>query len=201
MSHDVLKRVTGILRAIPGVADVAGLDNARKRKVIELEHRHETGLSLPVRNLGVSLMAARKACFVLLKTGEFRPPEGPSIYMVEEGGPPEGDHSLTVAGKQYTVIGEEVAGGMEKCTEPVIPLEGSFIMFPQRRSGPRVPCFFLLPPLPFPELEKVSGELGLREIISISPSLASDAYLRETFGFSQSNSFATVLVGFDLAAP
>ncbi len=211
MIEDVLKRVAGILGAIPGVISFDRLEDAEKRKVVELERRHESGLFLPVRNLGVSLMMARNTCFVLLKTGEFRPPKTPSLYMVEEVepfeagyrevGPPESDHSLTVEGKRYTIVGEEVTGGLEKYTEPIIPLEGSFIMFPRRRSGPRVPCFFLLPPLPFPELEKVSGELGLRGIISISPSLVSDGYLRETFGFSPLNSLATVLVGFDLIAP
>jgi hypothetical protein len=43
--------------------------------------------------------------------------------------------------------------------------------------------------------------MGLQEIMSISPSLASDAWLREAFGFSASNSLATLLVGFDFCSP
>jgi hypothetical protein len=201
MRGETLAEVARILRAIPGVRRVAGLERAQVQKVAELESGHEMNLSLPCRNLGVSLMAARDACFVLLKTGTFRPPLAPSLYMVEEGGAPGGNHALTVAGKQYTIVGEELTGSLEKYSEPVIPLEQSFVMFPERRRSPTVPCFFLLPPLPFPELEAVSAEMGLRQIMSISPSLASDAYLREAFGFSPSNNLATLLVGFDLRSP
>ena len=106
-----------------------------------------------------------------------------------------------MAGKSYRIVGEEVAGGLGKYTEAVIPLDESFVVFPNRRSRPAVPCVFLLPPLPFPELEKVAGEMGLTGIISISPSLVSDAFLRLTFGFPPSNDLATLLVGFDLLAP
>jgi hypothetical protein len=121
--------------------------------------------------------------------------------MVEESGDSMSNNVINVAGKRYTVVGEEVTEDIDKYSEPVIPLERSFVMFPKRRSNPQAPCFFLLPPLPFPELEAVAGELGLREIISISPSIASDAYLREAFGFPSSNSLATLLVGFDLRSP
>jgi len=206
MSKSAKERAAGILRSIPGVEKVAEATRAQQQKVVELERSHESSLSLPVRNLGVSLMAARGACFVVLKTGNFRPPKLPSLYMVEEAGPTgerpaHGDHALQVAGKRYIVVGEEVTGDIEGYPEPVIPLEGSFVIFPDRRSGPRVPCFFLLPPLPFPELESVKDELGIENIISISPSLVSDAYLRGELGFSLSNSLATILVGFDLLAP
>ena len=201
MKHDVLDAAAEVLKGIPGVRAVSALDLAQKQQVVELESHHERQLSLPVRNLGVSLLAAREACFVVLKTGSFRPPSAPSVYLVEEGGAPAGNHALTVEGNRYTIVGEEMTGGVERYTEPVIPLEESFVIFPQRRSGPRVPCFFLLPPLPFPELERVKDHLGIREILSISPSLVSDGYLRQIFGFPPSNSLATLLVGFDLRAP
>ncbi len=70
-------------------------------------------------------------------------------------------------------------------------------MFPERRTGTGVPCFFLLPPIPFPELECRQQELGIRHILSVSPSLAVDMYLRGLFGFARTNDLATILVGFD----
>ncbi len=200
MKEHVLDRGAGILTAIPGVVSVARLDDGARRRVVELETGHERKLSLPVRNLGVSLMADREACYVILKTATFRPPKSPSVFMVEEGGAGEGDHVLTVEGKRYTIVGEEVTSSLERSAQAVIPLDESFVIFPDRRTGPRVPCFFLLPPLPFPELERVSGELGLAGIISISPSLVSDAFLRERFGFPPSNRLATVLVGFNFSS-
>ncbi|HVP18914.1 MAG TPA: hypothetical protein VMU36_07940 [Spirochaetia bacterium] len=199
MRTDVLDRVARVLSGIRGVIAAVALDDGRRHRVIELESLHERKLSLPVRNLGVSLMADRDACFVVLKTATFRPPKSPSVYLVEEGGEREGDHELVVAGKRYTIVGQEVTGDILRSPQHIIPLDESFVIFPDRRSGPNVPCFFLLPPLPFPELEKASGELGLKGVISISPSLVSDAFLRESFGFPRSNSLATLLVGFDLA--
>jgi hypothetical protein len=207
VSEDTLYRVAETLRKIRGVDSVAALTAAHKRKVVELESLHERVLSLPVRNLGIDLIGKKEVCFALLKTAAFRAPQAPTVYMVEEAavadqlGVERAGHAFTVAGKRYKIVGEEVTDGLEKYSEPIIPLETSFVMFPGRRSGPRVPCFFLLPPLPFPELEPVSGELGLREIISVSPSLVSDAFLREAFGFSPSNSLATLLVGFDFRSP
>jgi len=197
---ETVDRVAGILRAIPGVVDMARLGHAQKQKVVKLELNHEKDLILPCRNLGVSLTAGKDQCFVLLKAGSFRAPVAPTLYLVEENGRPESNHALTVAGKQYTVVGEELTRKPEEYSEPVIPLDGSFVMFPGR-SSPSVPCFFLLPPLPFPELEKVSAELGLRDVMSVSPSLVSDGFLREEFRFPPSNTLATLLVGFDLVLP
>ena len=67
--------------------------------------------------------------------------------------------------------------------EPTIPLDTSFVIFPGRRTGQRVPCSFLLPPIPFPELERVAAEVGIGAILSISPSLAADTFVRTSSDF------------------
>ena len=76
-------------------------------------------------------------------------------------------------------------------------LADSFVMYPERRTGAHVPCLFILPPIPFPELEHRQEELAISGIVSVSPSLAVDMYLRELFGFDRTNELATILVGFD----
>ena len=53
----------------------------------------------------------------------------------------------------------------------------------------------MLPPIHFPELEREADRLGVARIISISPSLAADTFLRESFGFPLTNTLATLLVG------
>jgi len=84
-------------------------------------------------------------------------------------------------------------------TEKTLFLAESFVLFPERRGSPRTPSFFLMPPLSFAELEERQGELGIRRVISISPSSQSDLVLREACGFPADASLATLLVGFDWA--
>lgn len=202
MSGEDLPRV---LSSLPGVVSVAALDDGRRARVMELEARHEVRLAVPVRNLGVSVVARRDVCFVILKTAGFRAPSAPTVYLVEEGGAGieagNGAPVLRVDGRSYRIVGEEVVDGGRRYDEPVIPLEDSFVIFPERRRDPRVPCSFILPPLPFPELEKESRALGIRDVVSTSPSLISDTWLRETFGLPPSNDLATILLGFNLSAP
>jgi len=192
-----MDRVEQILRSLPGVVDAARLDDAQRLRVVELEARYEGFSVIPVRNLGVSLLAGRDACFALLKDGRFRPPKVPTVYLVEQGIRAGARHGLEVEGAVYTVVGEEVLEGRAAYEEPVIPVDDSFVIFPDRRSGPGVPCTFILPPIAFPELERESGRLGISGIISISPSLAADTFLREALGFPPSNDLATLLIGFN----
>ena len=193
------KSVLDVLQSIPGVHRAVRLSDEQRREAVELEARFERASIIPVRNLGVRLMADRTACYALLKDGTFRPPRMPTVYLVEEDAPPGCAHVLSVAGRRYSVVGEEVPNGGGPYAETVIPLERSFVIFPDRRRGPRVACTFLLPPVPFPELEGQAALLGICDIVSISPSLATDGFLRDSFGFPQTNDLATLLVGFNVA--
>ena len=62
-----------------------------------------------------------------------------------------------------------------------------------------MPCTFILPPIPFPELETRRGDLAIADIVSVSPSLAVDMHLREVCGFPKTNDLATLLIGFNPA--
>jgi hypothetical protein len=146
------------------------------------------------------MLADRGACFALLKDRSFRSPGVPTVYLVEEEAPEGCAHVLSVDGRRYAVVGEEVMHGREAYSETIIPLESSFVIFPERRRGPGVPCVFLLPPIAFPELEKAAETLGIRDVVSISPSLATDALLRESFGFPPTNELATLLIGCNIGA-
>jgi hypothetical protein len=189
------ERILQVLRTIPGVHRVVLLSDAERRRAVELEERHEMSSVIPIRNLGVRVLAERNTCFALLKDTTFRSPKVPTVFLVEEDAPEDSPHALTVEGRRYAVVGEEVLPGREPYPEPTIPLESSFVIFPQRRRGAGVPCLFLLPPISFPELEAEAEALGIRDIVSISPSLATDALLRESFQFPLTNELATILVG------
>ena len=173
---------------------VALLTDAQKARAVDLEARHQAGSVIPVRNVGVALIAERDACFGILKDSGFRAPTIPTVYLVEDGARDGEEHLVTVEGKRYTVVGEEVIAQRTPYSEPTIPLDTSFVIFPGRRSGASVPCSFMLPPISFPELEREADTLGIRDIISISPSLAADTFLREAFGFPPTNDLATLLV-------
>jgi hypothetical protein len=190
-----VQRILDLLQSIPGVRRAVQLTDEQRLRAVELEARYEQSSVIPIRNLGVRLLAERNACFALLKDSTFRPPRNPTVYLVEEEAPPGCAHLLTVAGRRYAVVGEEVMNGGGPFSEATIPLDTSFVIFPDRRRGPHVPCVFLLPPISFPELERESASLGLRDIVSISPSLFTDGYLRECFGFPPTNDLATLLVG------
>jgi hypothetical protein len=194
-----VRPILDVLQSIPGVRRAVRLSDEQLRRAVELEARHERASTIPVRNLGVRLMADRTACCALLKDATFRPPRIPTVYLVEEDAPAGGAHVLTVAGRRYAVVGEEVLNGGGPYTEAVILLERSFVIFPGRRRGADVPCMFLLPPIAFPELEEQAALLGISDIVSISPSLATDGFLRDSFGFPPTNDLATLLVGFNLA--
>jgi hypothetical protein len=194
-------RILEVLQSIPGVRRAVQLSDEQRRRAVELEARHEQASAIPLRNLGVRLLADRAACFALLKDRTFRPPRIPTVYLVEED-PEEGcANVLTVDGRRYAVVGEEVVSGDVPYAEATIPLERSFVIFPDRRHGAAVPCMFLLPPVAFPELEREAGLLGIRDIVSISPSLVTDGFLRDTFGFPPTNDLATLLVGLNVGPP
>ncbi len=186
--------IVKILTDLPGVVSAAVLTDAQKERAVELESRHDAASVIPIRNVGVALIARRDACFVLLKGGGFRPPAIPTVYLVEKGAAEGATNAITVEGQRYAVVGEEVVPSRTPYAEPTIPLDESFVIFPQRRSGVGVPCSFILPPIAFPELEARAESLGIADVISISPSLAADSWLREAFGFPPTNSLATLLV-------
>jgi hypothetical protein len=189
------ERILQILGTMPGVHRAVQLSDGERRRAIELEERHEMSSVIPVRNLGVRILAERDTCFALLKDGTFRAPGVPTVFLVEEDAPEDSPYALTVAGQRYAIVGEEVLSGRGPYSETTIPLESSFVIFPDRRRGVDVPCLFLLPPISFPELEREAAALGIRDIVSISPSLSTDALLRESFHFPLTNDLATILIG------
>ena len=196
--HNAEAGILELLKGIAGVLRVGLLTGEQLRIVAELEARYEASSVIPIHNIGVRLLSQRDACFVLLKDRSFRPPRVPTVYLVEEGAREDSPHALSIEGAWYRVVGQEVIDGSAPSAEPVIPLDTSFVIFPDRRSSHDVPCTFILTPIVFPELEGQAASLGITNVVSISPSLAADGYLRTVFGFPPTNALATLLVGCNL---
>jgi hypothetical protein len=119
--------------------------------------------------------------------------------MVEElkvGSAPE-DQILAVEDKTFRILGEEVLPGCSKLPEDARPIGDGFVFFPQRRTNPKIPSYFLIPPIEFRELEELRDRLSIKDIVSVSPSTLTDQHIRSTLGFPPDKEYATILIGFD----
>jgi hypothetical protein len=189
-----------LLAGLPGIVGVQRVGSKTIEQVVELESRYERGVVVPLKNLGVHVVLKRKVAAAVLKDRHFRGPPAPTVYLVEEAAqeqcPP--GYCIEVEGTRYRVVGEEILPSSEPYREKTVPLGDSFVIFPDRRSSHKTPSYFLVPPLGFPELEAVEERLGIRGVVSISPSTQADSRLREVCGFPEDPSLATLLVAFDL---
>jgi hypothetical protein len=194
-----LSAIEGLLAGLPGIVAAKAVGREVLERVQAEESRYEKSAFLPLKNEGVREVLARQAAVALLKDRGFREPPGPTVYLVEplqDGAVPAGEQ-LETGGARYRILGEEVMASRKPYAEKTLFLAESFVLFPERRASPRTPSFFLMPPLGFAELEQRQEELGIRRVISISPSSQSDLVLREACGFPGDACFATLVVGFD----
>ena len=195
----MLKEIIRMLRSLEGIVETEPLTNADQREILKIESVYEQSAVLPLKNLGMETMAKRGQVIVLLKDPSFRKPPAPTVYMVEEEGEnPADKHILHIEQKHYRIIGEEILDSNQQYSEKTASLGDSLIIYPERRSSKITPAFFLIPPLPFPELDEQKDHFKIKDIISVSPSSLADSYLRESFGFTKETTFATLLIGYNL---
>jgi hypothetical protein len=193
------EEIIRLLRSLDGIVEAEPLSSTDQRKILELEGVYEESTVLPLKNLGMEITARRDRVIVLLKDPNFRKPPAATVYLVEEEGEnPADGHVLHIEHKQYRIIGEEILDLNRKYAEKNIFLGDSFVIYPERRGSESKPACFLVPPLPFPELDERQAYFRIRDIVSVSPSNLVDEYLRESFGFSKETIYATLLIGYNL---
>ena len=135
-------------------------------------------------NRGVAEVLSRDAVLCLFKGPEFRPPPEPTILLVDETG---------------RVLGREVLPGEDvAATSPrrVVRLGKDFVIYTDQPSGTQYR--FLLPPVPFPELEAIPG---LADVVSASPDPPQDDFMKRRFAVPLGTEHASILVGFNLRNP
>lgn len=178
---------------------VEPLSRTEQREILKIEGVYEQATVLPLKNIGMEITAERDQVIVLLKDPSFRKPPAPTVYMVEEEmeNPADG-HVLHIEQKYYRIIGEEILDSNQQYAERIMSLGDSFVLYPERRNSKITPAFFLVPPLPFPELDEHQKHLKIKDIVSVSPSSLVDCSLRESFGFTTETTFATLLIGYNL---
>ncbi|MBR0271071.1 MAG: hypothetical protein IJQ68_03645 [Methanobrevibacter sp.] len=177
----------GILKLLSSLDGVLGVFELSKRdilNVIDIESQRSEEL-IPVFNQGIQECFKRDCSVVIFKKGFFRPPPSPTLLLIFDG----------------EVLGHDIFTDSEKekyrDDEDVKFLSDDFIIFKDVLHNHNLEKgneYFVLPPVPFPELD---GFDNISEVISSSPSTQSDEYLKEEYGYGQDSSVATIFVSFN----
>ena len=194
-------RVGELLESLKGVVRVGDVSDECREVIGKTEARSEHGSFLPIYNLGIRTILHKEEVRVILKDGSFRPPPKPTVYLVEEvqANEPAEDQQLVVEGKVFRILGEEILPHYPKPPADARRIGDGFAFFPDRRNDPKIPSYFLIPPIAFQELDERCDELRIKNIWSVSPSALTDQYIRNELSFPQDDAYATILIGFDRA--
>jgi len=164
------------IAALPGVIRVEPLDVADRASLERLRTPDAA------ENRGVAEVLSRQRTACLFKDSTFRPPPEPTLLLVDDAG---------------TVLGRELLpGDAPSENRRVAYLGKDFVLFPGQRPQGRYR--FLLPSVPFPELE---GLPRIDRVVSASPDSPQDDYLRARFDVPRGRQYASVLVGYDVRNP
>ena len=186
MRKMVVENAIKIIKKLKGVLDVQELSEEDKKSLLEIESGRK-GDMIPVINTGLEECMKKDFYLVVLKNEEFRSPPIPTVLLVTDKG---------------RVLGQELISPEEKekyqNRNDAYFLSSEFVIFKPdetTRSMQREKEFFLLPSVPFPELENIEGIL---DVVSCSPSTTGDSYLKDKYGYPQDPHIATILVGFSI---
>ena len=203
MKQETTKHYKVMTDFIWGLKGVIGLEKLGNEQVSAVKKRcliKKQNSFADIVYSGLEAVLSREDVWILLKDAHFRPPPGKTVYMVEDvekmllGM----DNILSLGERHYHIIGEEIFKGEPEPEEEHFLLSDGFVLFTERRKGTKhLPAYFLLPPIPFPELEERSEEFSIRNIVSFSPPGSSDKILRDMFGFDLSPEYATIVIGMD----
>ena len=191
------EKIENILKPLRGFVRLESLPLSAREGLLSREREYTASSLCPLANLGIETALTREWVYALLKTGDFRPPPSPTVLMVEESDDNDGPYCITLGEKSYRVIGEELFDSKKEFHEETCRISDTFLMFPARRKAVDKPALFILPPIPFPELEKRKIELGIKDIVSASPCSPADDYLRDICSLSQNKELGTLIVSFN----
>jgi hypothetical protein len=180
----VVEEVIDIIKKIDGTLDVQKLSDQDKEALIKIESSHNNDI-IPVINKGLDECLSKEFCLVLLKTEEFRIPPEPTVLLVTDSGRILGQELISPEDR------EEYAD-----KDNVIFLSNNFIIFKpdnMARSAVVEKELFILPAIPFPELDNV---MTISDVVSCSPSTLGDRYLRNKYSYPDDPHLATIIVAF-----
>jgi len=180
-TNDIIKR----LSEMKGTVHAFRLDDNCREKILEIEKNIKAAMLIPCINMGVEECLKRQYVFAIIKNKDFRPPPEPTVVLYSDDGTILGEEILPYKKKQF----------LEENKEEIIWLSEEFVMYPERKG--RAMEFFVMPPVSFPEI----SEMGMKNVVSCSPSAPSDMMLREMHGYKDDPKLASILIGFDSEEP
>lgn len=180
---EVDQKVLSVLRSMSGVIRADVVDYDLRDKLLDEEERYASLGPIAIDNVGVKEAVSRDKLYVIIKDRDFRPPPTPTVILTNAEG---------------EILGEEIIPGAEnehRSKERTINLGKDFVIYSERAKGRGRDSRFVLPAVPFPEIE----ELGFaRRVVSASPSTLGDIELKNSLGVVDDPKLASILVAFDL---
>jgi hypothetical protein len=176
------ERAVEIIKGMTGTRLAFVLEPKVVEGIRQIEGGIKSQIGLDVVNEGVNQCLTRQHIICVIKDTRFRPPPEPTVLMM-------GDTDL--------VIGTEILPGQHdryKEMENICWLGDDFVVFTDK--VPKDKEFFLMPPVSFPELERIDGA---RNIVSCSPSPLSDLVIKNYYDLKDDPKLASILVGFDMS--
>ncbi len=176
-----LENILKVLSSMKGTKHAFYLTNQMKAGLKKLESHYPSLGPLAIANEGVMETLKREHIACILKDKTFRAPPHSTVLLVDEDG---------------ATIGRELLPG-EKVpkdkADRAIMIGKDFVVFYVKGAGKG--ARFVLPPVPFKEIEELDGTL---RTVSSSPSTAGDYFLRSKAGLKDDPRLASILIGFDL---
>ncbi len=178
------RRLDEVLRTLSGLKGVKHafyLSDELRKGLRDIEKNYPSIGPLTVDNEGIKETLKRGHVACIIKDKGFRAPPHATVQLVDDEG---------------VVIGREILPGEKfevNDKAKHVFLGKDFVVFVDRSSGKG--ARFLLPPIPFKEVESLSG---VRDVCSSSPSTVGDMYIRKSAGLKDDPKLASILVGFDL---
>jgi hypothetical protein len=170
---DFISRMAGSRHVFPLKAETKG-------DLIRIEESVKATFGINCSNQGVMDCLARENIIVIIKDSRFRPPPEPTVLLMADEG--------MIIGKE--IFPEQKKEYLEK--ENVVFLSDEFILFLDRK--PKSKEYFVMPPVSFPEVEKMPGT---KNVVSCSPSPPGDMFVRSLHGLPDDPKLASILVGYD----
>ena len=177
-----LQEILHVLSGMKGTKHAFYLTETMRRGLEKFESEYPSLGPLTITNDGVAETLKRKHVACILKDRNFRAPPHSTVLLIDE---------------DANVIGRELLPGEKLPKEEEsrsIMVGNDFVIFYRKGAGKG--ARFVLPPVPFAEVEKIKGT---RHTVSSSPSTAGDFFLRKEAGLRDDPKLASILIGFDLS--